>query len=72
VQEEILKLVIFAFSLLLSFPFSTASAQLTKIAVGYGAISSAQFPAWMAKETGTYQKNGWMCSLSFSEEAPRR
>jgi NitT/TauT family transport system substrate-binding protein len=60
-----LKLVILAFGLLMSFPFSTASAQLTKIAVGYGAISSAQFPAWMAKETGTYQKNGLDVQLIF-------
>ena len=36
----------------------SASAQLTKLNVGYSAISEEQLPAWMAKETGIFEKNG--------------
>lgn len=42
-------------SILLSSP---ASAQLTKLNVGYSAISEEQLPAWVAKETGIFKKNG--------------
>ena len=37
---------------------SPASAQLTKLNVGYSAISADQLPAWMAKESGSFKKNG--------------
>jgi ABC-type nitrate/sulfonate/bicarbonate transport system substrate-binding protein len=66
-----LKIVILAVSLLLSFS-SVASAQLTKLIAGYGSISSAQFPAWMAKEAGIFRNNGLDVELVFSEGAPRR
>jgi NitT/TauT family transport system substrate-binding protein len=59
-----LKIVILAVSLLLSFS-SVASAQLTKLIAGYGSISSAQFPAWMAKESGIFRKNGLEVELVF-------
>jgi ABC-type nitrate/sulfonate/bicarbonate transport system substrate-binding protein len=52
-----MKPVILAVSLFL-LSFSIASAQLTKITVGYSSIASAQFPAWMAKESGIFRKNG--------------
>ena len=42
-------------SILLS---STTSAQLTKLNVGYSAISEEQLPAWIAKESGIFEKNG--------------
>ena len=42
-------------SILLS---SSASAQLTKLNVGYSAISGEQLPAWIAKESGIFEKNG--------------
>ena len=42
-------------SILLS---SSASAQLSKLNVGYSAISEEQLPAWIAKETGIFEKNG--------------
>src|SRR6266545_2180623 len=42
-------------SILLS---SSASAQLTKLNVGYSAISAEQLPAWIAKETEIFKKNG--------------
>jgi len=41
-------------SILLS---SSASAQSTKLNVGYSAISEEQLPAWIAKETGIFEKN---------------
>jgi NitT/TauT family transport system substrate-binding protein len=37
---------------------SSASAQVTKLNVGYSAISADQLPAWIAKETGIFNKNG--------------
>ncbi len=37
---------------------SSASAQSIKLNVGYSAISADQAPAWIAKETGIFQKNG--------------
>jgi len=63
-KEDLLKIVILAVSLLLSFS-SVASAQLTKLIAGYGSISSAQFPAWMAKESGIFRKNGLDVELVF-------
>ena len=53
-----MKLVILAVSLLLPASFSVASAQLTKVTVGYGAIAAGNLPAWMAKESGIFRKNG--------------
>jgi NitT/TauT family transport system substrate-binding protein len=58
-KEDPVKPVIFAVSLfLLLLSFSVASAQLTKITVGYTAISAGHCPAWMAKESGIFRKNG--------------
>jgi NitT/TauT family transport system substrate-binding protein len=37
---------------------SSALAQSTKLNVGYSAISAEQLPAWIAKETGIFKKNG--------------
>lgn len=37
---------------------STSSAQLTRLNVGYSAVSADQLPAWVAKETGIFAKNG--------------
>ena len=51
-----MKAVIFAISVFLPFSFSVASAQLTKITVGYSAMTSAHLPAWSAKESGICQK----------------
>ena len=52
-----MKAVILVFSLLLPLSFSIASAQLTKVTVGYSAIAAGQFPAWMAKDAGIFSKN---------------
>ncbi|MPZ78596.1 MAG: hypothetical protein GEU77_19000 [Deltaproteobacteria bacterium] len=43
----------------------SAQAQLTKINVGYSAISGDQLPAWVAKETGIFEKNGLDVQLIF-------
>lgn len=43
--------------LLISF-YSNASAQLTKLNVGYVGINSDNVIAWVAKETGIFAKNG--------------
>ena len=54
-----MKAMILAVSL--SFPFSfydVALAQLTKVTVGYSAIGAVHFPAWLAKESGIFRKNG--------------
>ena len=53
-----MKPVILAVSLLLPVSSSVASAQLTKMTVGYSAMTSAHLPAWLAKETGIFAKNG--------------
>ena len=52
-----MKAVILTVSLLLPLSFSAASAQLTKLTVGYSAIAAGQFPAWMAKEAWIFSKN---------------
>ncbi len=43
---------------LLSLFSSSASAQLTKVNVGYSAISGDQLPLWVGKELGIFEKNG--------------
>ena len=53
-----MKAVILAVSLSLPLSFSVAPAQLTKMTVGYSAMTSAHLPAWLAKETGIFAKNG--------------
>ena len=53
-----MKRVILAVSLFLPLSFSVASAQLTKMTVGYSAIAAGQLPAWMAKESGIFRNSG--------------
>lgn len=52
------------FALVLILPQQT-SAQMTKLTVGYSAISGDQLPAWVAKETGIFEKNGLDVQLIF-------
>ena len=47
----------FAVALSLSFA-QPALAQLTKINVGYSAISGDALPAWLAKDAGIFERNG--------------
>ena len=51
--------------LILTSLIAPASAQLTRLHVGYSAISADQLPAWVAKETGIFQKNGLDVDLIF-------
>ena len=54
-----MKAVILAVSLFIPFSFyRVASAQLIKVTIGNNAISGNALPAWMAKETGIFRKNG--------------
>jgi NitT/TauT family transport system substrate-binding protein len=53
-----MKVVISALSLFLTVFLSLASAQLTKMTVGYSLIAAGSFPAWMANESGIFRKNG--------------
>src|SRR5258706_7752462 len=64
-REELMKAVILAASLFLLFSCSVASAQLNKMTVGYGSISAAQLPVWVAKEAGIFTKNGLDVQLVF-------
>jgi NitT/TauT family transport system substrate-binding protein len=56
--EYLMKPAILAVSLFLVCSFSVASAQLTKVTVGYSAIAAGPLPAWMAKESGIFRNNG--------------
>jgi len=49
-------------SILLS---SSGLAQLTPLNVGYSAISEEQLPAWIAKETGIFERNGLAVQLIY-------
>jgi ABC-type nitrate/sulfonate/bicarbonate transport system substrate-binding protein len=44
---------------------SSVFAQLTRLNVGYSAVSADQLPAWVAKETGLFTKNGLDVQLIF-------
>lgn len=43
----------------------TASAQLTRLNVGYSALSADQLPAWIAKDSGIFAQNGLDVQLIF-------
>src|SRR4030095_16833775 len=45
-------------SLLLLVWNTTASAQMTRLNVGYSAISGDALPAWIAKDAGIFEKKG--------------
>src|SRR5947208_14485718 len=65
-KEHPMKPVILAVSLFLPISFySVVPAQLTKMTVGYGSISTNHFPAWMAKESGIFRENGLDVQLVF-------
>jgi NitT/TauT family transport system substrate-binding protein len=46
-------------------PVSHVSAQLTHLHVGYSAVSADQLPAWVAKDTGIFARNGLDVELIF-------
>jgi len=58
---------LFGIVLLISIALSSnlAFAQLTRLNVGYSAISADQLPAWVAKDSGIFAKNGLDVQLIF-------
>jgi len=57
---------VLASMILIQLAFSSfASAQLTRLNVGYSAVSADQLPAWVAKDTGIFAKNGLDVQLIF-------
>ena len=52
--------------ILIQLAFSSfASAQLTRLNVGYSAVSADQLPAWVARDSGIFAKNGLDIQLIF-------
>src|SRR6476646_199404 len=49
---------LFTIVIALSMWGPVASAQLSKLTIGNNTLSAAGLPAWMAKESGIFQKNG--------------
>ena len=56
---------VLAYLALFSVFASPAAAQTTRLNVGYSAVSADQLPAWVAKETGIFAKNGLDVQLIF-------
>lgn len=57
-----------AFAIYLAFVLccaSSTSAQMTRLNVGYSAVSADQLPAWVAKDSGIFTKNGLEVQLIF-------
>ena len=63
-KKACLKLAFF-FSVAALFWSGPAKAQLTRINIGYSAISGDALPAWVAKDAGIYEKNGLDVQLVF-------
>ena len=58
VTKRSMKTLFLAVAVILPLSFSVASAQLSKVTVGYASVSGAHLPAWMAKESGIFRNNG--------------
>ena len=57
-------LAVFALALTM-FSSAPVHAQLTKINVGYSAISGDSLPAWVAKDAGIFERNGLDVQMVF-------
>ena len=55
----------------LLFGSQNASTQMTKLTVGYSAISGDQLPAWVAKEAGLFKKHGLDMDMIFINGSTR-
>jgi NitT/TauT family transport system substrate-binding protein len=64
INKAFLKLAVFFLGAAL-FWSGPAKAQLTRINIGYSAISGDALPAWVAKDAGIYEKNGLDVQLVF-------
>src|ERR1043165_10245310 len=56
---------LFCLAILLGLAHQPAQGQLTRIGVGYSAISGDALPAWIAKDAGIFEKNGLDAQLVF-------
>ncbi|HEY3168957.1 MAG TPA: NrtA/SsuA/CpmA family ABC transporter substrate-binding protein [Candidatus Binatia bacterium] len=63
-RRRTLTIPVFALSILIVWNASS-QAQLTKLNVGYSAISGDALPAWIAKDAGIFEKNGLDVQLVF-------
>jgi NitT/TauT family transport system substrate-binding protein len=50
---------------ILCFLIPASSAQLSRVNVGYSAVSADQLPAWVAKDSGLFARNGLDAQLIF-------
>lgn len=62
--RNLVSILFLSVPLLLTLP-SVAPAQSIRLNAGYSAISADQLPAWVAKETGIFAKNGLDVQLIF-------
>src|SRR4030095_1407647 len=63
-RRRTLTMAVFALSVLTLW-HASGQAQLTKLNVGYSAISGDALPAWIAKDAGIFEKNGLDVPLVF-------
>jgi NitT/TauT family transport system substrate-binding protein len=63
-KRRTLTMAVFALSVLILW-HASGQAQLTKLNVGYSAISGDALPAWIAKDAGIFEKNGLDVQLVF-------
>jgi NitT/TauT family transport system substrate-binding protein len=63
-RRRTLTMAVFALSVLTLW-HASGEAQLTKLNVGYSAISGDALPAWIAKDAGIFEKNGLDVQLVF-------
>ena len=63
-RRRTLTMAVFALSVLTLW-HASGQAQLTKLNVGYSAISGDTLPAWIAKDAGIFEKNGLDVQLVF-------
>jgi NitT/TauT family transport system substrate-binding protein len=65
VSKRIYFLLALAILLISSSAVAPTHAQLTRLNVGYSAVSADQLPAWVAKDSGIFAKNGLDVALIF-------
>jgi ABC-type nitrate/sulfonate/bicarbonate transport system substrate-binding protein len=58
-------IVFIGLGLVFALTLPASAQQRTQLRVGYSAISADQLPAWVAKETGIFEKNGLDVQLIF-------
>src|ERR1051325_11426598 len=64
-MQRLLSSVFIPSVFLLFVPLQFAHAQSTRLNVGYSAVSADQLPAWVAKDSGIFSRNGLDVQLIF-------